>query len=124
MVHTNEGYGVLHVLIRTKVYLPQQWLSQQWEAIHKSSYVYIKETPDDVARYVVTQYVADQGTSYQRCSWSQNWVCKGFVKQWSRMVRWFKQYQHKLNLTFLDLLIKWDSWLRYQITYQATLDYG
>lgn len=124
MVHTNEGNGVLHVLYRGKQYIPQKWLSNQWKAIHKSQYVWIKETPDDVARYVVTQYVADQGTSYQRCSWSHNWVCKGFVKAWKVMLRWYKQYQHKLNLTFIDLLLKWDSWLRASCTYQVKLDYG
>jgi hypothetical protein len=124
MVHTNEGNGVLHVLFRGKVYIPQGWLSNQWLDIHKSSYVWIKQTPDDVARYVVTQYVADQGTSYQRCSWSQNWVCKGFVGEWKRLIRWYKQYMLRLNLTFTDLLVKWDSWLRLHSTYQVTLEFG
>lgn len=121
MVHTNEGYGVLHVLIRTKKYLPQQWLSIQWNAIHKSTYIWIKETPDDVARYVVTQYVANQGTSYQRCSWSHSWVCRGFVQAWKHHLKWFRQYQHRLNLTFIDLLLKWELWLQSQVIKQSVL---
>lgn len=124
MVHTNEGYGVLHVLHRSKIYLPQKWLSNQWQEIHASPYVYIKETPEDIARYIVTQYVAGQCTSYQRCSWSHNWVCKGFVKEWNKILRWFKQYQHRLNLTFIDLINKWNSWLCAHCTQQLTLDYG
>jgi hypothetical protein len=122
MVHTNEGNGVLHVLYRSDKYLPQKWLSSEWQRIHKSSYVYIKEVPDtDIARYVVTQYVADQGSSYQRCSWSHSWVCKGFVKAWKRHLRWFHQWQTKLNLTFIDLLNKWDKWLINQVIKQTTL---
>ena len=122
MVHTNEGYGVLHVLYRSKKYLPQQWLSKQWNEIHLSPYVYIKEVPDtDIARYVVTQYVAGQGSSYQRCSWSHSWVCKGFVKQWHHYLRWFNQYKVQLKLTFIDLLTKWDKWLMSQVIKQTTI---
>jgi len=130
MVRTNEGNGVLHVLYRTKQYLPQRWLSYHWNDIHLSSYVYVKEPPKDVARYVVTQYVADQGTSYQRCSWSQSWVCKGFVKQWKAIIRstsdWKNQYFYEYPRKYgykngegewvapprMDLaLSKWDEWL-------------
>ena len=121
MVFTNEGNGVLHVLYREKQYLPQQWLSKQWDEIHLSSYVYVKQPPNDVARYIVTQYVAGQGSSYQRCSWSQSWVCKGFVRAWKQHLRWFNQWQHKLKLTFNDLLTKWDEWLMSQVIKQTTL---
>lgn len=122
MVHTNEGYGVLHVIYRGKSYLPQKWVSYAWTDIHKSSYVYIKEVPDDdVARYIVTQYVADQGTTYQRCSWSRGWVCKGFVAAWKRHLRWFHQWQRKLNLDFIDLITKWELWIQNQVIKQATL---
>lgn len=125
MVRTNEGYGVLHVLYRSNKYLPQKWLSKQWNEIHHSSYVYIKEPPADVAWYVVTQYVADQETSYQRCSWSHNWVCKGFVREWKRLLRWYRQYKRPLNLDFIDVLVKWDEWLRCHVTHQTVLwDYG
>lgn len=108
MVHTNEGYGVLHVLYRSKLYIPQPWLSKQWTEIHRSPYVYIKEIQDnDIARYVVTQYVASQGTSYQRCSWSQNWVSKGFVKEWKRMIKWAREWK----ISFNELLSRWNKFL-------------
>jgi hypothetical protein len=114
--------GVLHILYRSKKYLPQKWVSNQWEDIHKSCYIYIKEVPDtDIARYVVTQYVANQGTTYQRCSWSQSWVQKGFVKAWQTHLRWYHQYRFKLNLDFMDLLNKWDRWIENQVIKQKTL---
>lgn len=141
LVHTSEGNhtfvprtnkrgreyysllgGVLHILYRSNKYIPQQWLSHQWNEIHWSPYVYIKQPPEDIANYVVTQYLADQGTSYQRCSWSHNWVCKGFVTAWKQHLRWFNQYRHRLNLDFIDLLNKWDRWIQNQVIKQYTLD--
>jgi hypothetical protein len=121
MVHTNEGYGVLHVLYRSKQYIPQKWLSSQWDQVHKSTYVYVKQPPNDVARYVVTQYVSDQGTSYQRCSWSHTWLPRGFKKAWYMYLSWFHHWQHKLNLTFMDLIEKWEHWLQLQVIKQWCL---
>jgi len=130
MVHTNEGNGVLHVLYREKQYLPQKWISAQWDEIHLSSYVWIKQPPNDVARYVVTQYLADQGTSYQRCSWSHSWVCKGFVKAWRSILHrtsdWKNQYRNKYGVwsAHLDVkraLLEWDKWLMDQTIKQTTL---
>jgi hypothetical protein len=81
-VRTNEGNGVLHVLNKDKGFIPQRWLSKQWNEIHKSPYVFIKRPPKHIANYVVTQYVSNQKSSFQRCSWSQTWVCERFVKIW------------------------------------------
>jgi len=81
-VKTYEGYGVLHLVVKDKGFIPQRWLSKNWNEIHKSSYVYIKRPPKHIANYVVSQYVSNQKSSYQRCSWSQTWVCQGFVKIW------------------------------------------
>jgi hypothetical protein len=119
MVHTNEGNGVLHVLL-TGDYLPQYWLSKQWEEIHKSSYVYIKDTPYNVAGYITSQYIANQQTSFQRCSWSHNWVCKGFVKQWKYLLKWSKDWKK----TFPELIQKWNLYLSQVALTQKTLDVG
>jgi len=133
MVHTNEGNGVLHILFRAKQYLPQQWVSKQWNEIHLSPYVYIKEVPDtDIARYVVTQYVAGQGSSYQRCSWSHSWVCKGFVKAWKCILRrtsdWKHPYWSRLHgcwcahYQLQKALTAWDRWLLDQVIKQTQLE--
>lgn len=125
-VRTNEGYGVLHVLYRSEKYLPQQWLSKEWSRIHLSSYVYVKEAPDDAARYIVAQYVSSQDSSYQRCSWSHNWVCKGFVKAWHDIVRSCRDYSkgHKNEyglwcypVDFNLAISKWDKWLIWKFFY-------
>ena len=131
MVRTNEGNGVLHILFRSKQYIPRNWLIAHWSDIHKSHYVYIKEPPTDVAYYVVTQYVAGQGSSYQRCSWSQNWVCKGFVKQWKEILHqtrdWKNQtfnYDYYLWTAPVQIslaLAKWDEWLMSQAIKQTTI---
>jgi hypothetical protein len=115
MVHTNEGYGVLHVLYYGP-YLPQQWLSNNWNDIHKSTYVYIKETPDNVASYITSQYIADQKSSFVRCSWSHNWVCKGFVAYWKHLQYWAKCW----NKTLSDILEKWTIFLT-QIAFKQTV---
>ena len=140
-VHTNEGQhqvveriskrgvsgffllgGVLHIIFRENKYLPYQWLSQNWGELHLSPNISIKAVPDrDTARYIVTQYVSGQGSSYQRCSWSQGWVCKGFVKAWKHHIKWFNEWKRKLNLTFLDLLAKWDQWLKNLVFKQVQL---
>jgi len=106
MVHTNEGYGVLHVLT-TGDYLPQRWLSDQWREIHLSPIVHIKNVDYDLARYVVSQYVANQGSSFQRCSWSHNWVCKGFVAEWKRILFWARCW----SKTWQDILAMWYRYL-------------
>jgi len=150
-VHTNEGQhqvveriynsgktgffllgGVLHIIFRENKYLPQQWLSNNWADIHKSPNVSIKAVPDrDTARYIVTQYVAGQGSSYQRCSWSQGWVCKGFVKAWKNILYqtsdWKHQYwsplvQHWCARPQLQkALDEWDRWLTDLVFKQTTL---
>jgi hypothetical protein len=107
MVHTNEGNGVLHVLYYGS-YLPQKWVSDAWDEIHKSDYIFIKEVPDNVAKYVVTQYIANQQTAFQRCSWSQNWVCRGFVREWKNILRW--GYQWRISMS--QILLKWDTFLK------------
>jgi hypothetical protein len=124
-VHTSEGHGVLHILYREKQYLPQRWLSDQWLDIHKSSYVWIKQPPPNVARYIVTQYLAGQGTSFQRCSYSLGWVCRGFVKAWKFLLSNTKDVKHATRnfngdwnypIDFKRALSLWDDWL-YDVTF-------
>lgn len=78
-IETNEGNGVLHMVwsIRQKkaVWIPQKWLSEEWEKISGAKIVYIKritETKGSMSRiggYLVEQYLAGQG-AIVRVSWS------------------------------------------------------
>jgi len=90
-VRTNEGNGVLHLLY-VGGYIPQQWLSKNWAAIHQSPIVDIRAASriKNLGSYVVSQYLSDQRCSFLRYSWSWNWVFKGFVSYWKQIKRQFK----------------------------------
>lgn len=83
VVRTSEGNGVLHVFWAWRrngfrsglFYVPQGWLSEKWQQIHNSSYVWIKKTGNrqkdsyKLSNYCATQYCADQ-EKFERLSWS------------------------------------------------------
>jgi hypothetical protein len=131
-VRTNEGNGVLHLVIRNKSFIPQRWLSKQWSEIHQSPYVYIKRPPKHIANYVVSQYVSAQDSSYQRCSWSQSWVCQGFVKIWNDIKQENKDYskckwnnyngQFYYSTDFDKSLKKWDAFIQ-KLAFVDNYDY-
>jgi hypothetical protein len=88
-IRTNEGNGVLHIVFRGK-YMPQQWLSEQWTDIHKSSIVDIRSLCDTrkgligIVFYLVGNYLAKQ--SFERMSWGYSWVFPAFVSCWKRLI--------------------------------------
>jgi hypothetical protein len=86
-VQTAEGpNGVYHVPY-FGTYIPQKWLSDNWQQITGAKIVDIRACQDKVrdtkrlARYVVTQYVSGQDALI-RFSWSWEWCFKGFVGVW------------------------------------------
>jgi hypothetical protein len=112
-VKTNEGNGVLHIVARNDIFIPQRWLSVQWSQIHHSSYVYIKRPPKHVANYIITQYVSNQRSAYVRSSCSFNWVCKGFVAIWNDIKKDCRNYD----------TATWNGWAwRYDIDYAQALN--
>jgi hypothetical protein len=83
-VITREGFGVIHAFWawrpkdgerRRVFWIPQPWLSEQWQVIHKAEIVWIAPyrtasgSRRRVSRYVVTQYVAEQA-ALVRMGWS------------------------------------------------------
>jgi len=81
-IRTNEGHGVLHV-VYTGRFIPQRWLSEQWEEIHGAKVVDIRMFrfgSKRLARYLVSNYLCKQ--SFERMSWSWRWVFRGFVSVW------------------------------------------
>jgi len=93
-VRTNEGNGVIHCPYRGN-YIPYPWLVDTWNDIHNSWHVSIekiKNNQEDILKstnYIVTQYISDQKTSYQRSSRSTNWLFPKATKIWHTLV-----YQH------------------------------
>ncbi|GAI33568.1 unnamed protein product, partial [marine sediment metagenome] len=108
-VNTNEGYGVIHLLYKGS-YIPQRWLSQNWNDIHESPVVdirFMRGGTNGLGSYIVSQYLSDQRTSYIRYSWSWGWVYCGFVKYWKKITR---------EYIFKDALCMWHKHLSgYQI---------
>ena len=81
---TNEGYGVLHVIF-VGAFIPQQWLSHNWEEIHGAKIVDVREVRGEkrLARYLISNYLVTQ--TFVRMSWG--WVFRGFVGMWKWFVR-------------------------------------
>ena len=80
-IETDEGNGVLHMVLKFKPYLPHQWLRSQWYDIHKGSdQIYIEEVDDayGVSQYIVSHYLGSQKCSYSRYSASRDWIASGY----------------------------------------------
>jgi hypothetical protein len=105
-----DGKGVLHLFWAWKphdgqhsrdLFIPQQWLSEQWGRIHgpydehseeetKPLYVWIEEYGGEdyhdrkhVARYCVTQYLGEHAEALEHCSWSHGRTLGGsLVEAW------------------------------------------
>ena len=127
-VVTNEGNGVIHLLMRCG-YLPYNYLASEWNDIHLSWNVNItniditKNESCDVASYIVSQYVANQKTSYVRGSQSKRWIFPGSSKIWKACLRstadwknqkqneyglWTAEYQIDKAIKRFNQFLKWD----------------
>lgn len=83
-IRTDEGNGVYHLFLAYKLqkgrrqkrfYIPQRWLSKQWDDIHSARVVWIESVENSpsskkrLSRYCVSQYCANQNL-LRRVSWS------------------------------------------------------
>jgi hypothetical protein len=90
-VTTNEGNGVLHIVYKGQ-YLPYNYLVDNWNDIHNSwelNIKLIKSSKKDYKKssnYVISQYISNQESSYQRSSQSWNWIIRGYSKQWQNFL--------------------------------------
>ena len=100
-VATNEGNGVLHIVFKGS-YLPYNYIVDNWMDIHNSwdiNIKIIKPTKKDTQKatsYCVTQYLANQGTSYQRSSMSWDWTIRAYVREWTEFKQMFEN-THNYN---------------------------
>jgi len=110
-VKTKEGYGVLHVLIRTRKVLPQKWLSDKWNTVHVgSSIVWINRiygSAKKAAGYLAAQYCS--GQEFDRLSSSLNWIKKGATRSW-------RQILSATGYQLAEAILRWDVFL-----YEAAL---
>lgn len=117
-IRTSEGpenKGVIHTFWAWKphsgrhsrdFYIPQSWLSGQWDRLHDASYVWIEEygTEDyhdrgHVARYCASQYVGEHGEALESVSWSWGRSLGGALAQtWKSVKSHTEGLQNALKL--------------------------
>jgi hypothetical protein len=89
-INTNEGNGVMHIVYRGG-FLPYKWLSDNWLDIHGAWDLNVQRLessdPKSVANYLIGGYLCQQ--SYERMSWSYDWVFRGFCHVWTTEYAWF-----------------------------------
>lgn len=84
---TDEGYGVLHLLV-CGGYLPVRWLRSLWVKIHGARQINIQKVGDRdrVAGYVLGQYVGNQ-SKFIRMHVSRRWLFPGARKVFLELIR-------------------------------------
>jgi hypothetical protein len=139
-INTGEGNGVIHALMVGGI-IDQDWIARVWHEIHGGSctrhgknLVWIENVEMKsnsqcrrMARYLVGNYLCKQ--SFERMSWSWNWVCKGFVsKVWKPLlascsssttteVMYGREVlvRHLSDADFKLAMVKWDFWLSTEV---------
>lgn len=101
-VRTNEGNGVVHLIFRGS-YLPRSWVKDQWEDIHSSWNVDIRECRRYHQKYIINQYICEQ-EGYTRYSMSGIWLPKGALAVWHGFCKWYPQERVAL---WDDFLYRW-----------------
>lgn len=89
---TPEGQGgVIHLLYRGS-YIPHSWLSEQWSDIHCAPNVliqFLRGNANRVAGYFMG-YLGHH--SEFRLGYSRNWIFSGFVREWTRIKRYYLRF--------------------------------
>lgn len=99
-VFTNEGYGVIHIIVVCK-YIPRYILVNEWNEIHGSQIVDIRLIGIDVgvkkiSHYMTSQYLKEQKKStFTRYGMSSQWVFRGFVRVWNDIKKQCRTYMGK-----------------------------
>jgi hypothetical protein len=120
-VITNEGNGVVHCVYKGE-YLPYNYIVDNWQDIHNSwdiNIKLIKTSRKDYKKsacYVVSQYVSNQNSTFQRSSQSWDWIFRGYRKSWINFLnechqRYFynsvqrRFYKNKMEV---DIFSEWE----------------
>ena len=108
-VETSEGHGVLHIVWAwhgdQTFYVPQDWLSAEWERIHGAKIVWVsriggsKKDRDKVGRYMIAQYCGSQ-SGFVRFSWSWWSMDVAVSKNWESLKR-------LASVSFYDETARW-----------------
>lgn len=134
-VVTNEGNGVIHVLIAG---LPFIWfgrLLRWWNTIHGMGFVWISKfrgSAQDISSYLMSQYLSKQECLF-RFKMSNNWICKEFMKYWRIIkncsrdyskgvyIEKFARWIYPINRVLL--LSNFKTWISFYIKKGLTLEF-
>ena len=117
-VHTDEGNGVIHSVMRSP-YIPFEYISDLWMDLHLTWNINIqnieldKFSPERTAGYVVAQYCSGkQGSNYLYSSQSKNWVYSGANKEWKDLVKMgmrdtSKYQQYRIDRGIKSGIFRW-----------------
>lgn len=126
VVETTEGNGVLHILwawrppsgfAQKDLFIGKRWLSRKWQQLHKAKITHIQRyrieeigSRKRVSRYLVSQYLSDQGSAFVRYSYSwRRSIGYPIAKLWQL----FKKYHFNyLGMRDMKKLIeRWERFL-------------
>lgn len=117
-VRTGEGNGVLHLLWAFKsvnfIYIPQDWLSTEWDRIHGATYVWIKRVDASsrsikkLSIYNVSQYCGNQ-SCFERLSWSRSAVPFPLAHAWNHHKRLYRVMNREV-LNGVPIATLYDGW--------------
>jgi len=112
---TKDGLEHLHIVYRGP-YLSQKWLSDAWNDIHKAKIVWIARLYSWILAKHLARYFIKEGVGRFWSSW--NWVYRGFLKDWKRLV-------HEKGFMALNYWHRWlMTWTPETIMFQDKLSIG
>jgi len=98
-IRTKEGQGgVIHCCFRGR-FIPQKWLSDTWDEIHGAKIADIRLMYGDrgIASYLMG-YLGHHSDYHM--GFSRHWVFPGFVREWTRIKRYFLRFFYFYGWSF------------------------
>jgi hypothetical protein len=130
-VITIEGHGVIHTLWAippaqqgfrdTAVFIPQSWLSNEWERIHGAKIVDIRRvtlqagSQRRLSRYIVSQYCGGQ-SGFVRSDYTRaKWLGFSIRSTWERLKRYWRDLKYTQGIDFGQLCKAWETLVKTRI---------
>jgi len=111
---SKNGKQHLHVLFRGS-YIEQAMISAWWQELHQAKIVDIRRVKSSRNKKQLASYMAKYMSkeNIYRYSWSWGWVWRGFVKDWGKLKRLWRELSSCKNpISFERLLFFWRLWLK------------
>lgn len=133
---TNEGNGVLHIVISGLPFIYWKRIVRMWNNIHGSQLISIgklRGTSESMAGYLMTQYLSNQHCTKIYFRSSKNWVCEHFTKYWKILRNCSRNYAAGVYLPEYErwyypidkeqLIINFKQWVKYLVITGESLNY-